>query len=232
MKILKVLLVTVLLLLCACTKEEKIEILSDYDNLDAYTKYLELVEGEDTFLDFYYYEGDNGLALYLDNFNNTFFARAYLNLYENNEDEEPYYKSDAYYLVRPYDYLYIGEIENRDDIGYYNLYGYENYKLNYEENLKYDFYYDEDDYGYYTGILIDNVDDDIALRILKKEYVISVLTELYMYDILIFEDDDKYDLIDNYPNVNDYLYYGVLDFDNKTIELYKGTDLINSIEME
>ena len=217
-------------------KDEDTPIYSSYDNIDAYTKYLKKVEATDDDLSYTYYDYEDGdYGLYLDNNNENLFYRAVLYVYDTEDAKDAIFDSDGYYyLIRPLDYIdFYPSLDKVPD--FYELDGVEAYKLNYEENLNYDFIYDYniENKAYFLDLIYDGtLTDELVERIAKKEYVIAVLTDLldeehYFYEASSVEYDGDY-----YPVVSTSLYKAITSYDDKTIEIYKGEELIKTITMD
>lgn len=220
----KALCILLIFVITACAQKEKevIDVYSRYENIEEYSNYLEKVN-DDNLLTYIFTEGDNGLYyLYLEN-NNKYFSRTYLNVYLDEDGKNEAYISDRNYLIRPNDYLNVIELYLDSEPSYYALDQSENFKLKYEEKLNYDFFYEDYlDKGAICILYDGKLNDDVALRILKKEYVIGVLTDYFFNNIFIFEKTDD----NEFPEIVDSLYQGYLDFENKEIQLYKNNELI------
>ena len=258
-KLFKVLLVVLLALaLCACNKKgeeepeptpeptpapvdggddtaDGLDIYTSYATVDAYTKYLERVSDDKANLNYtYWYDEETGnYKLWLDNDSEEYFSRAYIAVYEAADSQDALYDCDEYYLIRPLDYFKFAEQPFDKEPAFYDLWSAETYAFTYEKDLKYDFYYSVDDtYGYvisanYGGEL----NDDVAMKIAKKEYIIGVLTSLYENSVFIFDNAgfsmDGYD-----PVLSGATYRANMDFTAKTITLFKGDTQIATEKMD
>lgn len=213
------------------------DIVSEHEDVDNYVKYLkEAKTNEDEDLEYSYYKyEDNSYYLYVDSYSETLFYRAYLSVYETEDSKEALYEDkDHYYLIRPYDYNVIYAECNKSP-EYYSFDKVEAYTLNYEKDLNYDWYYDEeDDTEYYCmDIVYDGVlTDDLAEKIVKKEYIINVLTDMW---------EDNYYLLDNntiefnedgIPVYSKAQYNALIDYDSRTIQLYKDGAELKTITMD
>ncbi|MBR3227760.1 MAG: hypothetical protein IKF68_04360 [Erysipelotrichaceae bacterium] len=260
-KLLKVLLVVLIAFsLCACKSGKKetetvepekeaetqpaeiaegdqYNIVTSYGNVGAYSKYLTKVGEGNTELDYTYFlnEDTNTYTLWLDNNSQTNFGRAYINVFDGEFSEEPLYSSKDYYLIRPVDYMKIVEQAFDAEPAYYDLEQPEAYKLTYEESINYEFYYDSDpEIGYIIDAVYDGtLDEDLALRIAKKEYVIAVLTSLFEENIYIYE-NGSVEYEENQPVLDTAVYTAYLDFSAKTISLYtdNGETLVQTVGMD
>ena len=131
----------------------------------------------------------------------------------------------------------VGAVEQAFDAepAYYDLEQPEAYKLTYEESLNYEFYYDSDpEIGYIIDAVYDGtLDEDLALMIAKKEYVIAVLTSLFEENIYIYE-NGSVEYEENQPVLDTAVYTAYLDFSAKTISLYtdNGETLVQTVGMD
>ena len=252
-KLFKVLLVILLALaLCACSKKSDPEpepeptpaptpddsglyIDTSYGNYAAYTDYLVKVGDDKANLNYTYYldEETGNYKLWLDNDSEQYFSRAYIAVFEAADSTESLLESSGYYLIRPLDYYKFAEQPFDIEPAYFDLYEAETYELNYEKGLKYDFYYGQDDvYGYAIAVGYDGeLNDDVAMRIAKREYVIAVLTDLFENNIFMFNKDNI--VVQDYnPVFNGAEYRAALDFTARTVSLYKGDELIKTENMD
>ncbi|MBR3228565.1 MAG: hypothetical protein IKF68_08500 [Erysipelotrichaceae bacterium] len=219
------------------TEADQFNIVTSYSNVGAYSKYLSKVGEGNSELDYTYYlnEDTNTYTLWLDNNSQTNFGRAYINVFDGEFSEDPLYSSEDYYLIRPADYMKIVEQAFDAEPAYYDLEYPEAYKLTYEESLNYEYYYDSDQQiGYIIDAVYDGtLDEDLALRIAKKEYVIAVLTSLFEENIYIYE-NGSVEYEDNQPVLDTAIYTAYLDFSAKTISLYtdNGETLVQTVGMD
>ena len=255
-KLFKVLLVILLALaLCACSKSSDPEpepaptpipnngggddsglyIDTTYTNYAAYTDYLEKVGDDKANLNYTYYldEETGNYKLWLDNDSEQYYSRAYIAVFEAADSNDALLESQGYYLIRPLDYYKFADQPFDVEPVYYDLYEAETYALNYEKDLDYDFYYGQDaTYGYAIAAeYFGELNDDVAMRIAKKEYVIAVLTDLFENSIFVFEGGTL--VVQDYnPVFDNAVYRAALDFTAKTVTLYKGNDLIKTENMD
>ncbi|MBQ2656508.1 MAG: hypothetical protein IJF95_07700 [Erysipelotrichaceae bacterium] len=256
-KLFYVLLVILLALaLCACAKsgtvepepdnepdpipdngndDDSLNIYTSYDNIAAYEKYLERVSDDKANLNYsYWYDEENGnYKCWLDNDSEEYFSRAYIAVFDSADSQDALFDSQDYYLIRPLDYLKFAEQPFDSEPGYYDLWSAETYALNFEKDLKYEFYYSvDDDYGYVISASYDGeLNDDLAMKIAKKEYVIAVLTSLYEDNVFMFNKSDL--VLDGYdPILSGASYRAYLDFNAKTITLYKGDSVVGNETMD
>lgn len=233
MRILKILLISILLSsLSGCNSNNDLEIISSYDNVEAYKEYLRIDEDKECLAFYYYNDEDESYIFELDNEDDKNYSRAILEVYD--EDNNLLYKSNDYYLIRPNDYYILDSNLTFEKEPYdYVFVDNENYQLIYDEGLDYEYHYNYDNNNYYLGIVFDGkIDDNLALRIAKKEYVIGVLTDYLEPNIYLFNSNSLISIRDNKPSIADSDYFISIDYDNKEIKIYKSGSLIKTETME
>lgn len=212
------------------------DIKSRHTDVKNYVKYLEAAESndlEDIGYSYYNYE-DNKYYLYIDNYSDTLFYRAYISLYESEDSTEVLYEDkDYYYLIRPSDYAVLEATADKTP-SFCLLDKSEAYALKYEEDLAYNWYYDKDEDGIYCfDIVYDGtLNDDLVERILKKEYIINVLTDMYEdYFYLLDSNTTEYNE-EQLPVVANAQYIASIDYEERTIAIYKDSVELKTITMD
>ena len=212
------------------------DIKSSHADVKNYVKYLEAAESndlEDIEYSYYNYE-DNDYYVYIDNYSDTLFYRTYVSLYETEDSTEVLYEDkDYYYLIRPMDYAILYAQADKTP-GFCLLDKVEAYTLNYEKDLEYDWYYDEDEDDIYCfDIVYDGtLSDDLVERILKKEYIINVLVDMYEdYFYLLDSNTTEYNE-EQLPVVANAQYTASIDYEERTIQIFKDGVELKTITMD
>ena len=146
--------------------DEGLYLCTVYPDYEKYTQYLEKADASNAEMGYTFWldPDTNTYKLWLDNNSSRYFARAYIDVFDDEYAEEPVFSSEYNYLIRPNDYYRFADQAFDKEPGFYELYDVEVFELNYEKGLDYQIYYDSNEVDGYVidAIYNGSVDDDVA----------------------------------------------------------------------
>ena len=215
-------LTTVFVLICAgCSSTPSV--LSGYDDVKAYSKYLkEVKEGDIDSITWQASEQEDGqYMVYLFNDSDYFFSGK---IKATDRDENVLGEFDSY-LVAPRRSNYNNDVSTEEPFDLFPVKE-KFYEFTYPNtDVDYDVWYDYNDEMHWFSILMEtNCHFDEVKKLAQYEYAVSVVTYDYM-DVHYYFDDGYSTYVDaygeDYPDTATAIYAAELDFENKMITLYE-----------
>lgn len=219
------------ILLCGCSSQsDSGTVNSDYENVKAYTKYLKSVESDPSIMNIEAYQIDeedpHQYALMVANRSEDIFFATTVSI-ATADDPDTAIESFSISLVRPGSYSYGVFTSESGELGY-ELSDSSYYTLDYQNDVQYTYLEEKADEA--GNIRIDLFKDGSyelsdAETMIKREYAIAVLTGYMNTDYYFYDQNAAYTEEDStIPDPGSAVYYASVDYENREIAIYSGTD--------